>query len=174
MSNVRNIIKAHNSKVIKQAAIGATRANKECNCRSKKSCPVENKCLTRGVIYHATVATSRPRDIKTYVGLAGNTFKERYNSHTQSFRKAKYSKETELSKYIWKLKRKRKKYKLKWSIIMKSNTNKRQSGQCNLCLEEKYTILNMRHTEPGSTLNKRTELVSKCRHGNCRKKKKKS
>ena len=32
----------------------------------------------------------------------------------------------------------------------------------------------MRHTEPESILNKRTELVSKCRHGNCKKRNHKS
>ena len=44
-------------------------------------------------------------------------------------------------------------------IMTQSNTNKRQSEQCNLCLEEKYIILNMRHTELKITSNKRTELV---------------
>ena len=43
------------------------------------------------------------------------------------------------------------------------------SGICNLCLEEKIEILNLKKMEPNNTINKRTELVSKCRHGNKRK-----
>ena len=43
---------------------------------------------------------------KEYIGLASNTFKERFKNHSKSFRQKKYSKETELSKYVWTLKHK--------------------------------------------------------------------
>ena len=42
-----------------------------------------------------------------------------------------------------------------------SNLNVRKSGLCNLCLEEKYTIICNK-----DALNKRSELISKCRHRN--------
>ena len=79
---------------------------------------------------------------KEYIGLAGNTFKERFNNHSKSFTQKKYSKETELSKYVWTLKDKEIDYVIKWAILRKSNTFKRKTGICNLCLEEKE-ILNI-------------------------------
>ena len=53
---------------------------------------------------------------------------------------------------------------IKWEFLRKSNTFKRKSAICNLCLEEKYSIL----CEKLSNKNmpkKRSELISKCRHG---------
>ena len=41
---------------------------------------------------------------KRYIGLTETTFKTRYGNHVKSFKHRKYSKETELSKYIWELK----------------------------------------------------------------------
>jgi hypothetical protein len=118
--------------------------------------------LSKSVIYKATVKCENAD--KSYIGLTGNTFKERYNNHTKSFKHKKYEKETELSKYIWTLKRKHKNYTIKWDIIKKTNTGKRKSGQCNLCLEEKLQIL-----KNNNIINKRSELISKCRHNNRRK-----
>jgi len=88
--------------------------------------------------------------------------KLRYANHEKSFKHEKYEKETELSKYIWELSRQSTKYNIKWEIISHSNTRKRKSGNCNLCIEEKLAILKAKN----NVLNKRTELISKCRHGN--------
>ena len=95
------------------------------------------------------------------MGLTGGTFKERYNNHTKSLKHKKYEKETELSKYIWDLKGQEIPYTIHWEIVRKSNCNMRQSGQCNLCLEEKLELLTIRNA-----LKKRSEVVNKCRHGN--------
>ena len=97
---------------------------------------------------------------KGYIGIAGRDFKSRYNNHTKSFRHRHYSKDTELSKYIWSLKDGGIDYSIKWEIVKQSNTHRRSSGTCNLCMDEKLIIL---LTE--NTLNKRSELVSTCRHG---------
>jgi hypothetical protein len=148
--------------------------NKECNCRRKDSCPLNEKCLSQAIVYKATVVSDNVS--KQYIGLAGGTFKERYNNHTKSFRLEKYQKETELSKYIWGLKKKEKEYSVKWDIIRRSNTRMRRSGICNLCLEEKFSILCSKTSNQSiSLLNKRSELISKCRHNRktkCRVKKK--
>ena len=63
------------------------------------------------------------------------------------------------------MKRARENYKIEWSVVSKSNTNMSKSGQCNLCMEEKYQIsMKRKEKNDGILLNKRSELVSKCRH----------
>ena len=62
----------------------------------------------------ATVTTETTKE--TYTGLATN-FKERYRNHKCSLKLSKWRNETELSKYIWKLKEEKKHYNIKWKII---------------------------------------------------------
>ena len=71
-----------------------------CNCRQKTSCPLDNKCLTPKVVYKAEITTEVNQEKKIYIGLTETTFKERYRNHVKSFKNKKYSKDTELSKYI--------------------------------------------------------------------------
>ena len=53
---------------------------------------------------------------------------------------------------------------LKWSIIKTVPGYSNISKRCMLCLHEKYEILN--YPDQEELLNKRSELVSKCRHIN--------
>ena len=100
------------------------------------------------------------------IGLTGNTFKDRFNRHSTSFKLEKYRKETELSKYVWYLTDKGRDFAIEWGILCRSNTFKRKSGICNLCLEEKFAILCEKKINDKGLLNRRSELISKCRHGN--------
>jgi hypothetical protein len=119
--------------------------------------PLRGECLSKAIVYKATIESND--ETKSYIGLSGGEFKDRFRNHTKSFKHEKYEKETELPKYVWKLKRKKTKYTIEWEILKQSNTNKRTSGQCNLCIEEKLAIL-----RGSNLLNKKSELVSKCRH----------
>ncbi len=58
------------------------------------------------------------------------------------------------------------KKKEKTTEINISNTYVRNSGICNLCLEEKLAILREKQMHGSNTLTKRSEMISKCRHGN--------
>ena len=64
--------------------------------------PFENKCLTKGIIYQATVTSEEGSE--TYIGLADTDFKSRFKNHKQAFKKQTYSTQTELSMYEWELK----------------------------------------------------------------------
>ena len=75
-----------------------------------------------------------------------------------------YSKCTELSKYIWQLKRNKKIPSTEWKIVKKVFCVDAKSNYCLLCLKENYFIINYPHEE--ILLNKRSELISKCRHEN--------
>ena len=86
---------------------------------------------------------------------------ERYRNHIKSFTHKKYSNETELSKHVWHLKQKKTDFTIKWSIIKKSISYTGGSKRCNLCLEEKISILKEKNN---CLLNKRSEIVSACQH----------
>ena len=70
---------------------------------------------------------------------------------------------TELSKFIWLLKDNNTDFKIKWSILTSAAAYCNKSKRCNLCLAEKFFIIK---AEKSTLLNKRSELVSKCRHEN--------
>ena len=53
---------------------------------------------------------------------------------------------------------------LKWSIVKSIPGYSNISKRCLLCLHEKYEIINYPNQE--ELLNKRSELISKCRHSN--------
>ena len=132
---------------------------KTCNCRKKEECPLGNKCLTRSVIYQATVETDEER--QTYIGMTDTEFKTRYRNHKQSFERDRYEGQTELSKFIWSLKRSSIPFHISWEIVDRATSYSPITKRCNLCILEKYYIL--RHKERAS-LNKRSELASNCRH----------
>ena len=160
MKNINSIIKSHNDRTLGKSKNANQTPTKACNCRSKSDCPLQGNCQASAVVYKATVTLTHTNQMKTYIGNTGGAFKERYRNHTKSFRHQRYETETELSKYIWELKKSNKNYEIKWEIIKKSNTHKRKSGICNLCLDEKLAIITNKH----DALNSRLELISKCRH----------
>ena len=86
MRNMKSIISSHN-----KALLNTSTDSFGCNCQKKNECPLENK-------YTET------------------TFQERYGNHIKSFAHRKFSKDTELSNYVWSLKDQNKIPLLKWSI----------------------------------------------------------
>ena len=50
-------------------------------------------------------------------------------------------------------------YSIDWKIITKSKKYKAGAGHCSLCLDEKLYIL-----KNSGAINKRSEIISKCRH----------
>ena len=95
MRNIASIISSHNKSVLKPII-----QDHGCNCRQKNDCPMQNKCLTPNIVYEATVMNNVDTVEKIYFGLCETSFRKRYSNHTKSFRLKKYSKETELSKYV--------------------------------------------------------------------------
>lgn len=163
MPNMKTIIDGHNKTVLKNnsAEYNSNNNNKLCNCRQKDQCPMQGECRKAGIIYQATVETVT--DKQTYIGLTENDFKTRYNNHTASFRHEKNKNATELSKYIWALKNKSINFNITWKIICHATPYSNSTKKCNLCTTEKYFI--MYHPDLAS-LNRRCDIVSKCRHSN--------
>ena len=99
----------------------------------------------------------------TYIGAAEN-FKNRYRNHQKSFRHPKYEKDTELSKYIKTLNENKINFSIKWKIIKKTTGYNQITKSCNLCIAEKFELIKFK--DKNNLLNKRNELISKCRHEN--------
>ncbi len=162
MPNMKQIISAHNKSIIKKSDnINSDSTSKTCNCRPNRPCPLDHKCLTSSIIYQATVTRQDNLTVETYIGLTENTFKSRYAGHLSSFKHSDKRSATTLSEHIWKLKDNNVKYSIKWNIISRAKAYTTTRKLCNLCIEEKYFII---FKPDMSSLNKRNELTSACRH----------
>ena len=163
MPNFKMNLDSANKKKIEHLENNATPkvVQKKCNCREKKNCPLQNKCLEKGIVYQATVTTQGNEE--TYVGITENAFKLRYANHKQSFNNQKYRNQTELSKYIWMLKDQEKDFKTTWKILYFAAPYNNSTKRCNLCIMEKWIILCKQNL---ATLNSRAQLVNNCRHKN--------
>ena len=107
--NMESFLSKHNKYVLKKHNDKAknTKTNidtKTCNCRKPDECPVSNTCLAKSLVYKAEVSTDKD-NAKVYNVVTANSFKERFRNHTKSIKNERHGNETELSKYIWKLKR---------------------------------------------------------------------
>ena len=157
MPIMKNVIQKHNSKIMEDPK---PTNNKTCSWRQKSDCPLNQNCLSECLPYNTVVNTSTT---KNHYGTCEKSFKERYNNHTLSFRNKSRQKSTELSDYIWELKENDENYTIDWLIAMKSHPYICGTRKCDLCLCEKLLIA---RANSASLLNKRDELVSKCRHMN--------
>ena len=160
-TNMANIIKNHNQKILNECDDVQNR--RKCKCRNNDLCPLDGECLTSKVIYEATVTTTSS-DTKTYIGTTENDFKTRYNNQKLSCKDWKHSHDTALSKHIWDLRDSNTSYEIKWRVIKKANVSKGNPSRCNLCMSEKLWILTAH--DVSLLINKKSELITKCRHEN--------
>ena len=100
-----------------------------------------------------------------YLGIAEGNWKQRLYNHRQSFKDKRHKNDTTLSSYLWDLKENHNQIpKLTWSIVRFAPGYSNISKRCLLCLHEKLLIIN--YHNPAELLNKRSELMAKCRHEN--------
>ena len=89
-------------------------------------------------------------------------FKQRHYQHRHDFQNENKRESTELSKHIWKLKDKNINYNIRWKIIKQVPKIKNGNQMCRLCITEAAIIMKSKI----GRLNKRTEVMNKCRHTN--------
>ncbi len=77
MNNVKSIISKHNTRITRKSKPQCEVID-PCTCRDKKTCPLQEKCMTKDVVYKATFTTSNTNSTKHYIGMTASTFKERY------------------------------------------------------------------------------------------------
>ena len=132
MKNMKNLIKQHNTRVLKNQQHSEKRS---CSCRINGNHPLDEKGLHKCIVYQANVVTNN--ECEEYFGTAEGEFKLRYNNHTISFRHKKRVNDTELSKYLRKLKEENADYNLQWNIEAYASLYKCGTRKCDLCLTEK-------------------------------------
>ena len=118
MDNVKSNITLHNHHLLTKTS--TVPKPKECDCRKANVCSLDEKCLTSDVVNKAEITTHNDGTTKEYIGMTSTEFKVRYRNHKKSFNKPTHSSDTELSKYVWDLKDKKREYSIKWSILKRA------------------------------------------------------
>ena len=154
MASIGKAIPRHNKKILQ-----AEENTPPCNCRDEE-CPMNGNCQESKLIYKCEVKNITSGTSKSYIGLTGNTFKDRYYKHKTSFRVQGYHKNT-LSSHVWDLKRRRINFELSWRIMSKARTYSPTTKICDLCIREIYFIM---FQKQHSSLNSRTEFFNQCLH----------
>ena len=161
LPNMKTMINSHNHKVTNPKAITKDRT---CNCVDKAKCTLSQNFLANNNIYKAVSISTNPYyKEKVYFGKSKTTFKLRYSSHQRSFKFLKYKTDTELSSEVWQMKKSRQRPVNTWEIVRRCWRYNPNSKRSYLCLNEKMEIATYRGN---NLLNKKTELISKCRHQN--------
>ena len=76
------------------------------------------------------------------MGLTATEFKTRWRNHQMSFKHEKKQNDTELSKYLWELKKKNEEFTVSWKILAKARAYSNLSKRCHLCIEEGFFFHN--------------------------------
>ena len=112
--------------------------DRTCNCRISSECPVNNKCLTKDVVYMAEVYCYNDKNdihkVYKYVGATSNSFKNRYTNHKHSFKHQKLKFTTSLSSLVHELKDRGKHYDIIWSLIKNAKSYRLGNKICDLCI----------------------------------------
>ena len=117
---------------------------------------MSSDCLKESLVFYATISCE-------YKGSCETSFKKRYTNHKKSFNVRLYNHDTKLSTEYRNLKMKQLNPQISWKIKEIYKSYSPTSKRCNPCLTEKLEILD----DPDKNLlNKRSEIISQCRHKN--------
>ena len=160
--NVQSIIQNHNRKILQEPVV-AREEQQSCSCtaNNKANCPLDNQCMRSAITYKAVVDAGEGVLDQQYLGATESPWKLRFGNHKQSFLKEHKRNESSLSIYLWELKERGINANVTWSIDAQSFPYRCGSRKCDLCLTEKLAILK---SDSSITLNKRSEILNKCRH----------
>ena len=158
MPSIKAMVSGHNKKVISEETRSEART---CNCPANTVCPLDGNCLSENTLYEGTVTSNLPNyPPKVYAGISAPPWKSRLYNHTLSFNNREYAK-CEIAKEVLRIKDQGGDYNIQWRIIGHAPAYNPTGKKCCLCIIEKVHIAQ----NIGETLlNKRDELISKCRH----------
>ena len=159
MSNIKSAINSHNRKILYPPVNNQSRT---CNCNYETDCPLQEKYLGENTLYQSDIG-SENFQTKIYYGISEGKFKTRYSNHKKSFNHEKHKNDTQLSTELWKIKASKGELVLVWKILGQYQPYNVKTKRCLLFLNEKLQIAINR---VNNMLNKRTEIISKCRHRN--------
>ena len=126
---------------------------------------MNGKCLVQNLVYKWNVLATPNFPKRVYLGVAVGDWKQRFYNHKNSIMNKSYRNDTTLSSYLWGLRKKHNVFPtLTWSVVKSVPGYSNISKRCLLCLTEKVLIAT--YQIPEELLNKRPELMAKCRHNN--------
>ena len=114
-------------------------------------------CLKESLVYYATI-TCNDKNYKSrlYKGSWETSFKKRYSNHKKSFNVPFYKNDTKLSTEYWNLKMKQLNPQISWKI----------KGIYKFYIPTSKQKLEILDDPDKNLLNKRSEIISQCRHKN--------
>ena len=123
---------------------------------------MQGHCLTDNVVYRGKITNSSKPETN-YIGMTQGPFKDREREHHNSFTNTKKKNSSKVATHMW-LERENGEdpSTISWSVIDRAPAYRNGDLHCRLCLTEKYHII----FQPFTKLNKRNEIISKCRHEN--------
>ena len=124
-----------------------------CNCIKKTNFPLQEKCLSQNTLYQADIS-SENFQTKIYYCISETKFKTRFSNRKKSFHHEKHKNNTQLSKELWNIKASKEEPVFVWKILGQYQPYNVNTKRFLLCLNE------------NNMLNKRTEIISKCRYRN--------
>ena len=125
---------------------------------------LSQNCLINNIIYKAALTSTNPHyKEKIYFDTAGTTFKLQCSNHQRSFKFLKYKIDTKLSNEVWRMKKSGQIPVITWEITRKCSPYNPNSKRWCLYLNEKLEIATYR---VNTLLNKKADIISKCRHQN--------
>ena len=162
MPNVKSIINKHNKFVLNPPTNNTS--ERTCNCINKEKCPLQEKWSTNNITYKATLTSNQDTyQPKIYYDITEIKFKQRYANYIKSFRHEKHQSHTEHSNEQWSIKKKTYIPNIIWEILQKHQMYNPNTKRCSFCLNEKLEIARYKGH---NLLNKRFEIINKCRHRN--------
>ena len=157
MNSMSKLIKGHNKKVTSKPPDQRLKWN----CRKKTECPMEGNCQVNNIVYKCDVI--KPFSKNVYLGLAERELKSRFYDYKLSYKHKRYSNKTTLSSYLGHLKSvSSETCNLKWSVL--------RCVPLYSYFKEMPLVLIWKagnsYQNLKEQLNKRSELICKCRHAN--------
>ena len=165
LPNVKAKVNMHNKTILRPTNVEQSVDSEPirmCNCPRTAECPFEDVCLDKDVRYTAELSSDLPNyGTKEYTGICSTEWKSRLGNHKKSFENERYETDSELSKEVWRIKRKGGNFSIKWRKDGNYSSYKPETKRCSLCANEKLAIARY---EGNNLLNRRNEIISRCRH----------
>ena len=159
LPNIKSIINAHR----KILYLSSTTGRRTCNCINTSQWPLQQRCISNNILYQANTPLDENSETKVYYGICKTTFELRHANHKKLFNHKNPKLDTGQSNEFWRIKDNKHNANITWEILGRHQAYNTSSKRCSLCLNEKLKIVLHRDN---NMLNRRTEILNKCRHKN--------
>ena len=119
MPNLKSQINSYNQNIFRAQPQSTP---KTYNCLKKEGCPMNGFCLTKSLLYYATITSDKENYTKLCKGICETTFKKRYTNHKKSCNVPTYKNDIKLSTEYWAFKTKQLNPKVSWQIKRRYNS----------------------------------------------------